>query len=208
MLREYKIPSFAIILYLFGLTLINVSPVFALDLAGSVCPTYKTTVHGKKKWEESISCYKNLARSLQDELVATPRIGGRHILQRKSTLLFESFPLIDCDTEGCWHEAMKLENEKCNEKLWQGGEEAQLSCYGDLIVPLQDELTLRLREQRTSEEVARDAEEIQTQHQGGQVYRNVRCIPNSLGCDGRGYLERPCYFYLLYPLYSLEIFST
>jgi hypothetical protein len=197
MLKKYKIPSFAIILYLFGLTLINVPLVFALELTESVCPKYTTRADGKNKWEESISCYKNLVRSLQEELAATPRIGGRHILQRKNTL-FESFPLIDCDTEECWHEAMKLENEKCNKKLWQSGEEGQLSCYEDLIVPLQDELTLRSRERRTSEEVARDAEEMQTQHKGGQVYRNVRCIPKSLGCDAGGYLERPCYFYLLY----------
>ena len=65
MLREYKIPSLAIILYLFGLTLINVSPVFALNLAESACPKYTTMVDGKNKWEESISCYKNLARSLR-----------------------------------------------------------------------------------------------------------------------------------------------
>ena len=189
MFRKYTMSSLVFIFYLFGLTLINVSQVHARGLEERVCPEFgPDRMSGILPIKERISCQKNLTKSLQDKLEAMPRIGGRHILKRKREFR-KSFPPIDCDTEVCWQQKMKLENKECNENLWKSGEKSLLLCYIDLTVALQHELTFRLMERRISEEVAKDEEEIQTQLKGGQVYRNVRCIPNSLGCDWSGYVE-------------------
>ena len=46
MLQKYNILFFTILLYLFGLTLTNVSSVFALDLDEDVCPKYTRGADG------------------------------------------------------------------------------------------------------------------------------------------------------------------
>ena len=117
LLQKCNILFFTIFLYLFGLTLTNVPSVFALDLDEDICPKHTRGADGSIQWlnprpkKERISCYKSLARSLQGELEATPRIGDRHILKRQSTM-FKSFPLINCESEKCWEKAMNIENAK------------------------------------------------------------------------------------------------
>ena len=70
MLLKYRIIFYAIILCLFGLTLMTVSPVFAEDSAAFIaCQEIKSDTF-VNKIKAKKNCFRDLARELQAELDA------------------------------------------------------------------------------------------------------------------------------------------